>query len=120
MAQTPATRERQSWIFPQTMMQQWLDDFFTGMPTLRTDTDWVPRTDIYEQGNNYVMELDLPGMKRENINITCTGDTIKITGTREHERTQGNSESVHRLERVHGSFMRQFSLPNDEIGRAHV
>ncbi len=112
MAQMPATRGRQNWIFPHTMMQQWLDDFFTGMPGMRGDTDWMPRTDIYEEGNTYVMELDLPGMKRDNINITCTGDTIKITGTREHERTYDENQ-IHRMERVHGAFSRQFTLPSD-------
>lgn len=112
MANVPTTRSRAMTTWPGSLMQTMLDDFFTGFPTTRQESDWMPRADIYEAENKYVMELDLPGLKREDVQVTCAGDILKISGKREQER-EVNTENIHRMERVHGTFTRQFTIPGE-------
>ncbi|HUX67521.1 MAG TPA: HSP20 family small heat-shock protein [Terriglobales bacterium] len=71
-------------------------------------TDWVPRTDVVESEAGYQLQLDLPGVKREELDIQVEHDAVTIKG----ERKLGSSlESYHRVERPHGSFSRVFLLP---------
>jgi HSP20 family protein len=60
-----------------------------------------------EQG--YQLQLDLPGIKREELDIQVVNDTVTIKGER---KPTTNLEAYHRLERPYGSFSRVFVLPD--------
>ncbi|MGH9474765.1 MAG: Hsp20/alpha crystallin family protein [Terriglobales bacterium] len=71
--------------------------------------DWAPRADVVENEQGYLLDLDLPGVKREELNIQVDHETVTIKG----ERKLGASpEAYHRVERPYGSFSRMFLLPD--------
>ena len=73
--------------------------------------DWTPAMDIREEDNRYVLEADIPGVAREDLDITLEDSVLTIKGERTVNNEE-NRESYRRKERIHGSFVRQFSLPD--------
>ena len=74
----------------------------------RQAVEWTPRTDVVETEQGYQLQLDLPGIKREDLDIQIANDTITIRGER---RLNSNLESYHRVERPYGTFSRVFLVP---------
>ena len=70
----------------------------------------APRTDIYEEDDKIVLEMEAPGLREEDINLTVDGNTLTISGERKQnqERRKGRYQ---RVERYYGSFSRTFTLP---------
>jgi HSP20 family protein len=73
---------------------------------------WLPAVDIYETaGQDVVVKVDLPDMKREDIKVTFENSVLSIEGQR-----QFNHDNVDRrfwrIERGHGAFRRSFTLPS--------
>ena len=75
-------------------------------------SDWAPRVDIRESDGTYLLEADLPGLRKEDISISVSGDTLTIQGERKRESEEKKAH-FHRIERSYGSFSRSFSLPPD-------
>jgi HSP20 family protein len=73
--------------------------------------DWTPAMDIREEDNRYVLEADIPGVAREDLDITLEDSVLTIKGERTVNNEE-NRETYRRKERIHGSFVRQFSLPD--------
>ncbi len=71
---------------------------------------WTPATDIAEHDDEYVVRLELPGVKKEDVKITMRENVLTIQGEKRQEKETGG-ESHHRVERVYGSFQRSFTLP---------
>ena len=71
---------------------------------------WAPAVDIREEESRYLLSADIPGVERENIEITLENGVLTIKGERRTE-TATNSQDYRRKERTHGTFMRQFTLP---------
>ncbi|HOD48816.1 MAG TPA: Hsp20/alpha crystallin family protein [Candidatus Hydrogenedentes bacterium] len=76
----------------------------------RPSQTWNPPMDLQETENEYVLQADVPGMKREDVEITALDNTVKIRGKREYER-RDEEKNVHRMERHYGEFQRTFELP---------
>jgi Molecular chaperone (small heat shock protein) len=79
-------------------------------PTLRgAGMDFYPAVDLEEKDGNYVVTVDLPGMKKDEIKIDLADNVLSISGekTRKHEAEGGRYS-----ERSYGKFMRTFTLPN--------
>ncbi|MCB2212967.1 Hsp20/alpha crystallin family protein [bacterium] len=74
-------------------------------------TVWSPRVDILENDNEYMLTADLPGMKREDIDITLEDGELRISGERKLERGE-SKDAVRVMERAHGRFVRSFRLNN--------
>lgn len=71
---------------------------------------WMPLADIQDAGDHFLLEVDVPGVKAEDINVTMEDGVLNIEGERRHEeRTEEKGYS--RIERSFGSFHRRFSLP---------
>lgn len=74
--------------------------------------DWTPAVDIFENGQHeIVIKAELPGLKREDIDIRVENSTLTLRGERKHD-TEVKQESYHRVERAYGSFSRSFALPS--------
>lgn len=67
--------------------------------------------DIHETEAGYLLSLDLPGVKKEDIEIESSGNTLIISGTRSHPKAL-EGVSTHRLERKFGAHKRTFTLPD--------
>jgi HSP20 family protein len=74
---------------------------------------WRPLTDIHETKDAYVFKVDLPGFKKEDINVEFTGDTLIMRGERKQEEEETKNENCHRLERSYGVFERSFTIPKN-------
>ena len=68
--------------------------------------DWTPAADIYENESGYTIALDLPGIKREALEIDIDDNRLMVKGTRVVD-----SSSARRSERPRGKFVRSFSIP---------
>ena len=71
---------------------------------------WSPPVDIYETDTNVIVAAELPGIKREDVDVTVVGDKLILRGSRPHGR-DSDDEQFHRMERQYGSFYRAFNLP---------
>jgi HSP20 family protein len=71
---------------------------------------WVPPVDIYEADGELVMKVELPDMKREDIELTVENNALTIRGERKLSEDI-KQENFHRVERAYGGFARTFSLP---------
>ena len=74
------------------------------------DRGWAPAIDLKEDEHVYTLEGDLPGMKKEEIDIRVVDNVITLKGDRKHE-TETKEQGYHRVERRYGSFERTFELP---------
>ena len=71
---------------------------------------WNPNVDIYENKDHIVLEAELPGMKREDFELSVENNVITLRGERQFEKKE-DSDNYHRVERSYGSFTRSFTLP---------
>lgn len=74
-------------------------------------SDWAPVVDIKEETERFVLNADLPGVDRDNIDITMEDGVLSIRGERTLEHA-GENGQYKRVERAHGTFYRRFSLPD--------
>ena len=72
--------------------------------------DWSPALDAFEDKDKYVVSLELPGMKREDISVTVHDGVLTVSGERKSEQDT-KTGAVHRAERYYGKFTRSVSLP---------
>jgi HSP20 family protein len=70
---------------------------------------WTPALDVQEDKDNYSVSLELPGLKREDIQVTLNDGALVISGERNSEKVAEGVE-VHRQERFYGKFQRALSL----------
>jgi len=70
---------------------------------------WSPALDLYQSNDNVVAVLELPGMRKEDIEISLHDETLAIGG--ERKSSSSNGEKAERTERYVGSFRRTISLP---------
>jgi HSP20 family protein len=74
--------------------------------------DWTPAVDIFENGQHeIVIKAELPGLKREDIDIRVENSTLTLRGERKHD-SDVKQENYHRVERAYGAFSRSFALPS--------
>jgi len=73
---------------------------------------WTPVVDISENSENFVIKADIPGVKKEDINIDINDKTLSIKGVRKLEKEESKDDYI-RIERSYGEFSRSFSLPQN-------
>jgi HSP20 family protein len=71
---------------------------------------WTPALDLYEDKDNLILKAELPGMRREEINISVHDGTLTLSGERRYEEKNQDSEP-YRSERFFGRFHRTLALP---------
>ncbi len=72
---------------------------------------WMPTVDLYEDRDQLVVKAELPGMRKEDIDISLHGDVLTLSGERKEEKTTGEAQT-YRAERFLGKFQRTFTLPS--------
>lgn len=72
---------------------------------------WLPVMDISETEDRITVRLDLPGVEKEDVTISITGDILCVKGEKKQEK-EVQGENFHRIERTYGSFYRSIELPN--------
>jgi HSP20 family protein len=96
------------------------DDFFKGffVRPMALESQGNPpqaqfRMDVKEDDGAYVVHADLPGVKKEDINITIDGNQVAVVAEARRNREEKQGEKVLRTERYHGKLYRAFSLAQD-------
>ena len=72
---------------------------------------WVPAVDIKEEPKQFIIKADLPGVDKNNIEISMENNVLTIKGERQDIKKE-ERENYSRVERTTGSFYRRFTLPN--------
>jgi HSP20 family protein len=87
-------------------MQERLESLFgTATP------GWVPAADLCETGDRYILTMEVPGLRRDEVQLDVRGDTLTIRGQRPAQASCPGR--YHQLERGQGQFCRsfRFTLP---------
>jgi len=99
-------------------MERRLEDIF-GRPSLfatwrrlpTVEREWTPTLEVFEKEDKFVVKVELPGMKEEDIDVSVKDDTLTIKGERKSE-SDVNEEDYYCCERSYGSFFRSIALPS--------
>jgi HSP20 family protein len=73
-------------------------------------TAWAPVLDVHEDKDSFSVRVELPGLKREDIEVALHDGALVISGERTSEKIHEDTE-VHRQERYYGKFSRALTLP---------
>lgn len=99
-------------------MNRLFSDAFRGMEESgeenRQGWTFSPVVDVEQEDKQYELSVELPGVRREDVNVECTDDLLVISGSKERKQTRGEGEN-RQSERVYGSFQRAFRLPEDAV-----
>jgi len=74
-------------------------------------TGWVPAVDIREDNKEIALEIELPGIKPSDVEVTAENGVLTIRGEKQSTSTEGSEGRYHVVERSYGSFTRSFQLP---------
>jgi HSP20 family protein len=91
-----------------TNLQEELDQLFGVTRT------WAPALDVQEDKNNFSVRVELPGLKREEIEVSLDDGALVIAGERKTETVSEGTE-IHRRERAYGKFQRILALPSEVV-----
>ena len=102
-------RQRRSAWDLQDEFNRFFEDF--GLRSAVAQEDFSPAMDIRETDEAYIVEADVPGIKREDVKIEVNDDVLTIKGERKVEQEE-NKKDYRRIERQYGSFRRSVSIPD--------
>jgi HSP20 family protein len=71
---------------------------------------FVPAVDVYEDEQALMLQLEIPGVKEQDLDVRVENQTLTVKGERKLE-SNAKQENFHRIERRFGSFTRTFTLP---------
>jgi len=98
-------------------LDETFDDLFKGFfvrpMTFENQSQVQFRIDVKEDDGAYVVEAEIPGVKKEDINVTINGNQVAISAEVKREREDRQGEKVLRSERYYGKVYRAFSLAQD-------
>ena len=90
------------------------DHFFSAAAPRTTASSWVPAADVVEESERFVLTLDLPGVRREDVKVKVENQRLVVTGSRgaspEVESKDESKDRTVRRERFLGEFERSFRL----------
>jgi HSP20 family protein len=99
-------------------LQNQMDEFFqevSGIPAFPeawSTPTFLPSCEVKEVDEHYILSIDLPGMRKEEIKVEVKGNQLSISGERREENKEKKKGS-YRSERSYGFFERTFALPEE-------
>lgn len=104
----------------QRQMDRWFNDMLGGntfglatsdfLPSTGLGSSFTPTCDVEETENEYVLNFDLPGVKKEDIKIDLRNNILTVSGERKEQQEEKKTKN-YRSERFYGSYRRSFTLP---------
>ena len=103
------------------MFEEWFDEFWSRpFSRLRRPDFWrlrpisieAPALDVYEQKDDLIVKAEIPGLAKDEIDISLEGNTLTIKGEKKKEE-EVKEEDYYRCERTCGAFSRTVELPTD-------
>ena len=93
-------------------LQKEVDRLFGAPLTTAADSGaWLPPVDIFEEANQFVLHVDLPGVDPKAVEVTSDQGVLTIRGKREEAKREVR-DGYRRVERITGEFQRRFNLPD--------
>lgn len=92
-------------------MNQWLQRNWPDSYANKGQLVFHPDLDLSETQTQYTIKMDLPGMKKEDIEIEVSDQVVTISGERKKEGEETTKDGIHRKERNFGAFQRAVTLP---------
>ena len=109
-------------FFENTLPRRWMEDFFAPYAWKRPffaeydeKYDVFPKIDIVDKDEALVVRADVPGIKKEDLEITISGDRLVIEAKRDYEEEEKKEEYV-RHEMAYGRLYRSVLLPVEVLG----
>lgn len=93
-----------------------VDELFNSFPSenLKTlDRDFSPTLELKETNTTYLVEIDIPGMKKEDIELHFENNTLFVKGEKKVESKKDEGEKTHYTERFYGSFTRKIPFSEE-------
>lgn len=91
-------------------LDRWFGERYTDLTEIPSGFDFSPVADLKETDTEYVLRLDVPGIRKEDISIEVENNCVTVRGERKEEKEE-ESAKRHYMEAAYGSFMRSFALP---------
>jgi len=89
------------------------DEFMRDKPKNTASFEsWYPTADIFENREEYVFRMEVPGLKKEDVNVEFHNNVLTVRGEKK-EDVEVKKEDYHRIESFSGSFSRSFTLPKN-------
>src|SRR5579871_4001932 len=83
----------------------------TGEDENMTVAEWAPLVDIAEDDKEYLIKVELPEVKKEDVKVVVQDGTLTLSGERKSEK-EDSGRRFHRVERFYGRFERSFNIPD--------
>jgi HSP20 family protein len=110
-------------LMPFDEAERWFEEAFRRPLSLLSRRRWPwtrmseleeisPSVDIFEKGNDLVVKAELPGMRKEDIEVSVTDHTMRISGEKKREE-KIEKKNYYWEERSYGSFTRSFQIPSE-------
>jgi HSP20 family protein len=117
----PRRAEMEPWHFSdaERMFENWFEDFWSrpfprlwrpNLARLRSMSFEAPALDVYEQKDDLIVKAEIPGLTKDDIDITLDGNTLTIKGEKKKEE-EVKDDDYYRCERSYGAFLRSVDLP---------
>jgi len=110
-----AGREVHPFLSLQREIDRLFDDFSRGFPSFGRfgSPELMPSMDVTETDKGYLIHADMPGVKKDDINIDIDGNQVTITAEVKRETERKEGDKVLRSERYYGNVYRSFTLPRE-------
>ena len=79
---------------------------------------FAPAVDIFERGDDLVLRAEIPGVRKEDLDLRVEANVLTLRGERARDDSV-SEENYHRVERSYGSFLRSFTLPTS-VDASHI
>ncbi len=86
-----------------------LTPFFPASALKRNQEEWYPALDVSEDENRYRIEADVPGLRKEDVQLSFNEGVLTIEGERKQE-SQQKEKNYYRMERSYGKFLRSINI----------
>ncbi|HEY5681644.1 MAG TPA: Hsp20/alpha crystallin family protein [Pseudomonadales bacterium] len=97
------------------------DDFFTNVAAVPSEhiarSEWLPPVDISETETEYLIDVEIPAVARDDVAVSVKDGVLTVTGERNFEKETDGKR--HRVERQYGRFSRSFRLP-ENVDEEHI
>jgi HSP20 family protein len=118
LVQCPSVSGLKQWEQEMESLLSTINQAMPGDQPGRQTVSWTPRTDVVEAQDHFKIEMELAGVKKEDIKINLEKNSLSIEGEKQDAKTEQQDKN-HQTERIYGSFSRTFALHNaikaDEI-----
>jgi len=116
-------RERPKHLPPLYNIERWFEEAWKKPFSLFGPSIWpdmrlaeryeiFPNVDIFEEGNEIVLNADLPGIRKDDLKIDLVENILTLSGEKK-KKEKFEKEDYYRVERSYGSFCRRFELPGE-------